>query len=96
MRSFFEELFVVVHCKAWLQFDDKEPERLSITELEVDAVATDLITVDPDFPEAEEEESLGELVPPLAMVTHGIHQFKPKCTIEFLKTGQLLNTVYNI
>ena len=55
-----------------------------------------MITVDPDFPETEEEESLGELVPPLAMVTHGIHQFKPKFRIEFLKNWPIIFTVYNI
>ena len=87
---------VLLHFKAWLQLDVNEPDLFCfnvITELEVDVVATVLITVehpDPDlviFPDTEvveaaedddEDESLGEVeMSPLAMVTQGIHQVRP-------------------
>ena len=84
---------VLLHFKAWLQLDVNEPDLFCfnvITELEVDVVATVLITVehpDPDlviFPDteiveaAEDDESLGEVeMSPLAMVTQGIHQVRP-------------------
>ena len=41
----------------------------------------DLITVDPDLQEPDVEDELpeeGEVVPSLAMVTHGKHQVSPK------------------
>ena len=71
-----------LHCKAWLQFEDREPERLiCITEFEVE-ILLDLITVDPDLQEPDVEElpetEEGEVVPSLAMVTHGKHQVSPK------------------
>ena len=54
---------------------------ICITEFEVE-ILLDLITVDPDLqlPDVEElpETEEGEVVPSLAMVTHGKHQVSPK------------------
>lgn len=77
-------LNAVVHCTAWLQFEDKEPERrITVFEVVMELFeAWALITVEPELLELElelsdegdEEPELGAL----PIVTHGMHHVKPK------------------